>query len=581
MSEVVGKFRVRVDWMENAYGHVWANVTSLLEGLRIRYGNDVVVSEEEPFLQVGTGRMQLRADPGVFGSVVTGRQLRSVHLFEVVELRTGLLCFVGWAEFVEEWQAEFVPGDVLNFELHGLGWKRDGGTLTYPLGSEFGGSADLSQQTVAIEKPLALTEFRDVGTTTSQVNGGTTLPDGRVMWWVYTSSSGSGLVYYRTASLRTASGLSLVDGAALLRRRERFTFSITGNGQISSSFTNALAGFFVLGENLWALSYGYSLISENFQSTGSGSTSYGSRTRYDRFGWFGRVLALSNPVGLESAVTAPRFPSPWTNPGYYAFRVVRGQLFAIRAGVIYSVSGFPATAAVFTSLGTLPSGLGTPRHMVEIAGTVYVVSSNGLTLWRWTDLTDGTAFTLVGSFGTGISVTAIGFDSSNVYLYRSKVTGEDDYRVMAAVRYRYETRNVGPGNVPITLPRLVDGLALEYFDETVSGESPAELLKAFCAKLSVTANIGRSTSFPDGVSGLVRYGPQWDIALVDTAFFGWTGQLLMGLRDGRIAAVFPGDVARVGRTLSFDRLFVVAPFELRINTKLVVNSIRAEGYEIL
>ena len=170
MAEVVARFKVEVDWSNNEYAHVHSDVTDELEGLRIRYGVDIAFAEREPQIQFGDGEMRLLAAEGVYGDVVTTEQLREVHLFRVTELVTGLQCFVGRAEFVEEWQASITRGDVLNFKLVGLGNLKDGGTLTYPKGSEFGGSADDALDVITSEDVTDPTEY----TTTETVSG--TLP---------------------------------------------------------------------------------------------------------------------------------------------------------------------------------------------------------------------------------------------------------------------------------------------------------------------------------------------------------------------------------------------------------------------
>ena len=181
--EVVARFMIQIDWADDAYLHAISDVTVLLEGLRIRYGNDIVVTENEPVLQFGEGRMQLRFNPVIFDSSVTPDQLRRVHRFRVTETKTGFLCYEGLLEFVEEFQAQLLDGDILTFDLHGLGWLKDGGVWTFPLGSEFGGSADLGQQTVAIERELDPANFVDAGTVSDEVPDETdVLSDGRPMW---------------------------------------------------------------------------------------------------------------------------------------------------------------------------------------------------------------------------------------------------------------------------------------------------------------------------------------------------------------------------------------------------------------
>ena len=616
MIEIVAKFKVEVDWTDDSYLGVGVDVTRVLKTLRIRYGNDVVVTESDPVLQVGEGRMQLGVDGAVFGVVLSRVWLAGLHRFRITELKTGLLCFEGYAEFVEEWQAQFLDGDLLNFDLHGLGWLRDGGTLTYPRGSEFGGSVDDGLSVVVSEDVLDPATFSSQGAVTG------TLPtrmnpmgDGRVVGAI---SGGQLVVLDRTTRLSgatfgrgstrtepgTASTVSVattlnittvVVATGVVRR-----FTDTGTRSVPArrlrleeTISYATGIVFEQGAVLWKRrrTKGTSWTSwvGGSETVRSGSTQVviitttswsggeSNRLRWDLFAYEGRRVALGSRGALSlGAGIVEGGASRSQLSGATAIIPAVDGLYSVYQGSLYRVTGFPGAAST-VSLGVLPSDCSASSGGLFVGGRLYLLSTTGRTLWEVVNLADATSTVNRGSFPSNFAPDVLGFDSGNVYAY--ELTGGK--RVYSASRFTRTAHTPVPTAPNLGLLRLRDALDLDYFDESVRNPSPQKFAEAIAAALGVQLSVVRSTPFPAAVSGLPRYGPQWDIALADTAFLGWTGQLLMALRDGNIAAVWPGDVARAQRLLSFDELFVVLPFELRINHAVVVNAVRAEAIEAL
>lgn len=619
MGEVVARFRVQCDWLDDSYGHANQNMTAWLESLRIRYGNDVVVTEEEPLLQFGEGRMQLRFDPDVFGRTVTNDQLREVHRFRLTELETGLVCFVGLMEFVEEFQAQFLDGDLLSFDLHGLGWLRDGGTLTYPRGSEFGGSIEQGQQVVVTEDLIEPSDFALQGTVAGSLpTRMTTMADGRAIGVIGDqlvvidgsvrfqgetfgadhTLSDPGTPTTRTRAV-TQNGVDVILQGP--NTGQSFNKSRTDNGPwpATEGIREETVSYysmpvFEFQGTVWKVRRNqgtqHSIVRWNLPRESSttnnvvhsiwfatsGSARY-AESSWRQYHFEGRSVTLGDgALNLGSGrVNGGVAPSGLRGANELMFAAF-GGLYAIDSGNLYSVTGFPGSPSL-SSLGALPAAVNNPRSACYVGGRLYLLSNDGRSVWNMPGASDVAGITNIGQLPGDVAGGAFGFDSGNVYIY--ELTGTK--RVYAVDRFTRTPYTPPPEDPDQTLARLRDDSDLEYFDETVVEPHPFEFVRAAAEGFGVTMNESVSTPLTGDLSGLVQYGPQWDIALVDTAYFGWVGALLMALREGDIASVWPSDVDPPDVRLTMDRIFAVEPFEMRINQNIVINQVRAEGWESL
>ena len=166
---VQAQFKVEVDWADdedNPYGHTASDVTNLLNSWKHTYGNSVYLEDREARIDVGEGQVQLRYDESTFGSLgtVSQDQLSAIHKVKLTEIVTDTACWEGLIEYSTEFDAHFTSGDVLQFNLHGKGYLKDGGTWTYPRGSSAGGTAEQGLQVVVSEDPIEPDDFILTGT---------------------------------------------------------------------------------------------------------------------------------------------------------------------------------------------------------------------------------------------------------------------------------------------------------------------------------------------------------------------------------------------------------------------------------
>ena len=252
-----------------------------------------------------------------------------------------------------------------------------------------------------------------------------------------------------------------------------------------------------------------------------------------------------------------------------------GGLYVVRSGTLYQITGFPGAANLAT-LGTLANAYNNPRGALHVGDRTYLVSDNGRDIYQLDNL-EGISTSDLGSFPSTLALSFLSYTAEIIYAYEQSGTR----RVYQVDRFTRTARQPDSGDPEDEIQPLVDTLDVEYFDESKYGEPAFEYVKALAKELGVTFNESKSTVVPDTVSGLVRYGPQWDIALADTAYTGWTGQYMFALKDGSIAVAFPGDVRKGSRSLTFDNYFIVGPLEVKRNRTMVTNASRAQGIEQL
>ena len=252
-----------------------------------------------------------------------------------------------------------------------------------------------------------------------------------------------------------------------------------------------------------------------------------------------------------------------------------GGLYVVRSGVLYQITGFPGTANLAT-LGTLANAYNNPRGALHVGDRTYLVSDNGEDIYQLDNL-EGISTSDLGSFPSSLALNFLTYTAEVIYAYEQSGTR----RVYQVDRFTRTARRPDSDDPEDEIQPLVDTLDVEYFDESKYGEPAFEYVKALAEELGVTFNESKSTAVPDTVSGLVRYGPQWDIALADAAYTGWTGQYMFALKDGSIAVAFPGDVRKGSRSLTFNNYFVVGPLEVKRNRTMVTNASRAQGIEQL
>ena len=166
---VQAQFKIEVDWADdedNPYGHTASDVTNLLNSWKHTYGNSVYLEDREARIDVGEGQVQLRYDESTFGSLgtVSQDQLSAIHKVKLTEIVTDTVCWEGLIEYSTEFDAHFTSGDVLQFNLHGKGYLKDGGTWTYPRGSSAGGTVEQGLQVVVSEDPIEPDDFILTGT---------------------------------------------------------------------------------------------------------------------------------------------------------------------------------------------------------------------------------------------------------------------------------------------------------------------------------------------------------------------------------------------------------------------------------
>lgn len=128
---------------------------------------------------------------------------------------------------------------------------------------------------------------------------------------------------------------------------------------------------------------------------------------------------------------------------------------------------------------------------------------------------------------------------------------------------------------------FADGFGIEYIDESSYGASPMAFLDELAASLGVERDIVRCTDPGTGISGLVRFGPAWDVDLMPLAYATWAGGFVFATKDGRVAAAWPGDVRREPVTIDMGDFYVVEPLLTFVAEEMVINEVRAEGYEVL
>ena len=126
-----------------------------------------------------------------------------------------------------------------------------------------------------------------------------------------------------------------------------------------------------------------------------------------------------------------------------------------------------------------------------------------------------------------------------------------------------------------------DSFGLEYLDESSYGASPLEFIEEMCEVMGVDFDRSQSTDPGTAISGLVRYGPAWPVALAPTAYRTWTGCFVFATRNGSIAAAWPGDIEGAPVTLSMRDLWVVEPLLVHLGEELIVNDVDAQGWEVL
>ena len=126
-----------------------------------------------------------------------------------------------------------------------------------------------------------------------------------------------------------------------------------------------------------------------------------------------------------------------------------------------------------------------------------------------------------------------------------------------------------------------DSYGIEYLDESSYGASPLEFIEEMCAVMGVDFDRSQSTDPGTAISGLVRYGPAWPVALAPTAYRTWTGCFVFATRNGSIAAAWPGDIEGAPVTLSMRDLWVVEPLLVHLGEELIVNDVDAQGWEVL
>jgi len=253
-----------------------------------------------------------------------------------------------------------------------------------------------------------------------------------------------------------------------------------------------------------------------------------------------------------------------------------GGLFAVDGGNLWAITGFPASAEV-SLRGSLPPGCNAPKAGLSVGGRVYLIGNDGRSIWHVGQLFSPNQAVNIGSLTTGRAWQAASFDEIDVRFYAVTAGAVESIERMLRT-----TAPIPQGETTPDLEALADTLGREYFDESVHSQHPWQLLRAYAEALGVPFEAGASSSEEDldNLAGLVQYGPQWDIDLVDTAYRGWTGQFLMARHDGGFIAVWPDDVDPAARALRFDEYLVTDPLEVRVNREIITNAIHAQGYEI-
>jgi len=625
VTKAVAQFRIEIDWADDGYQHAFSDVTAYSQGMRFRYGNDLEVSSKEAPIQFGDGRLQLEARGGVFGpgGSVSRDQLGRVHAIRIFETTTNTHVYTGLVEFQDEFYARILDGDLLNFQVRGRGWKRDGGVLTYPKGAADGQSLEAGLA-VRRSEPRVVPQS---GTVTQSVpiapagswGAFSTLLDGRVV-----AADGRRLLAFTLGQLPgvavtpptfgTAVRDETVEGTAGTRAPTTTTTTtqrtIFATGQVFTTTATQTENVPAIRDEeernvawlddplihddgvLWRVKHvtgrrfdyvpagGYSSTEQTSTSVTVRNTSWPYREfnirTLNHYELEGR--RLTNTSGGLELETGPVLGGVIPSTLALADAVIahEGGLFAVQGGQLWSVTGMPASVEV-TARGALPPGCNTPKTGASFGGRMYLIGNDAHSVWHVGQPESPNAATNIGSFATNTVWDALGFDSDDYgwWSVAQRRTGMTE---------RFQTTNapVEQGQTEPDLAAVVDVLGREYFDESHHSAHPFSFLEAYATALGINFDRGASSSAAELflTSGLVRFGPQWDIDLVDTAFRGWTGLFLMARKDGNFIAVWPDDVDPGNRNLSFAEYLVSDPLELRLNHEIITNAIHAEGYEI-
>ena len=309
-------------------------------------------------------------------------------------------------------------------------------------------------------------------------------------------------------------------------------------------------------------------------SWSSGNATDSNVTTWDYAGWSAR---RGNDGALDigsSPSTGGEVPALFQSQAPLYFPAA-GGLYAIYSGTLYQVTGFPG-APDLVEIDDLADDISRPRGVLYVGRRAYLIDNDGTNVYQLDALT-GTAATDLGAFPSSLVLNYLAYSSEKIFAYQVSGT-RNVYEVDRFTRTAKDTESDADED---QVRALTDSLDQEYFDENRYGDHPFEYLQSLADDLGVEFNEARCSNIDENVSGLVRYGPRWDIALADAAYTGWTGQFLFALKDGSIAAAFPGDLPAGNRAMTFENYFVVGPLEIKRNREMITNASYVTGIERL
>ena len=300
-------------------------------------------------------------------------------------------------------------------------------------------------------------------------------------------------------------------------------------------------------------------------SWSAGNSTDSNVTTWDYAGWSARrgnddALDIVGSSGSTGGTVPVSFRT--TAPLYFP---AAGGLYAILSGTLYQVTGFPG-APDLVEIDDLADEINDPRGVLYVGRRAYLVSNDGTNIYQLDELT-GTTSTDLGDFPSSLTLNYLSYSDEKIFAYQTSGTRN----VYVVDRFTRTAKDTESDDDEDQVRALTDSLDEEYFDETRYGDHPFEYLQSLADELGVQFNEARCSNIDENVSGLVRYGPRWDISLADAAYTGWTGQYLFALKDGSIAAAFPGDLPAGNRAMTFENYFVVGPLEVKRNRRMITN----------
>lgn len=594
------RFRTEIDWGGDGYQHARADVSSLVQSYVYESGNRVYDDGQESRVNLGIGRLQLLVQgDDLDGAIV---RVNRLYAFRVTETVSGHLQADGWAVVREALDAEFAGGEVLVVDLLGKGVLKEGGTITYPAGSEFGGTPDQAVQIIVSEEVIDPTDFAVAtplsGTLPTRT---TTMSDGVAIG----VASGDALITIASGQRRTGDTF----GADATRNEpgtlQQQQYQFVGPDYIA--FLPATVGIetetitwndtvFEVDGVVWRVRHStgrsysrvaagsYTVTNTNGVSvlvTIAAPIEYNEQT-WNRWEYVGRRrrARADGALSLDSAdVIGGTVPEQVRGseahiaaPGVvYAVVPEAGTFIGVTPQRLICIGGIGGSPTV-EDLGRVPGALYNSPGGVHVGGRLYLLTGS-VSLYHVVDIRSAGSAINVGGFPAGLQPRGIAYSADTIYALELAGT----QRVYSADRFTRTAHTPDPMlSDPDAVRRTVDANDVPYFDESVYAPHPFEMMRAYAAALEVPFLEALSSPIDDEIAGQVQFGPAADIADLPTAYHGWTGQFVIARPDGALVAVWPADLRAPPVLLDYT---AVEPLEARPMRQLVANTLRASGVE--